>query len=105
MPPRRTQQHKPQRDAAKARELAALKQENKHLKRQLARLRRLVEKLQGVEHMGPPEEENEAEPIVDSSSDATCPNCKNQLIEVITPTKVIVGCPNCKWSAGKGRGA
>lgn len=94
-------QHKPQRDAAKAKELADLKQENKHLKRQISRLRRQIEKLQGIESEGPPEEEMAPEPkslAEEENIDSKyCPNCKHSLIEIKTPTKVLVGCANCKW--------
>lgn len=98
MPPSRTQQHKPQRDAAKARELAALKQENKHLKRQIARLRKHIEKLQGMEvseeYQEVVDEITQQEEAADSEK---CPNCKNQLVTIKTPTTKIVGCTNCKW--------
>ena len=100
MPPRTTQ-HKPQRDAARARELAELKQENKHLKRQIARLRKYIEKLQGVgvvEEYEEPEITQEVEQSEEESSDSQkCPNCKNHLIIIKTPTTKIVGCTNCKW--------
>ena len=101
MPLRRTQ-HKPQRDAAKAKELADLKQENKHLKRQIGRLRRQIEKLQGVEHDGPPEQEEffaeTKTPAKEENFDSKyCPNCKHSLIEIRTPTRVLVGCASCKW--------
>ncbi|NDD84286.1 hypothetical protein EBZ38_08455 [bacterium] len=98
---RRTQ-HKPQRDTAKAKELADLKQENKHLKRQIGRLRRQIEKLQGIEHqnMQEAEEEHAESPTLaqhDEPNSKMCPVCKHDLIEFKTPTKVLIGCGNCKW--------
>lgn len=103
MSTRRTQQHKHQRDTARAKEISDLKRENKHLKRQIAQLRRMIEKLQG--HTGELETSPDpvSEEVLEKEADAAlCPNCKHKVIEIKTPTKTIIGCPNCKWNSNKG---
>ena len=104
----RQTQHRPPAEGVRSRELNQVKQENKQLKRKVARLQRLLEK-RGPE----PEEaleptlaatESRTEPVPNDSGGAAakaetwqCPNCGcREYSGFATPTSLFRVCTLCK---------
>jgi regulator of replication initiation timing len=88
-------QHRPPRDEQlKSKKMQELKQENAQLKRQNARLRKALEKAQGVE---PAEDEEEGVEALDTKKATfTCEKCGSEDLRAFrTPTKTIVCCGSC----------
>lgn len=90
-------QHRPERDAARGRELAALRKENQQLKRQVARLQKQVDRLQAAR----PEAEDGQQPTLEISGSKTqlC-SCGGTFGRITLPNgKVLVACKSCKTRA------
>lgn len=107
--------HRPARDGAHAKELSQSKQENKQLRREVNRLRKLVEKYapgaaneEEPETLGnssesqEPVSNNPQSPVTASGgkgggSNGSCSACGHQTVMLETPTgKKVWVCKNCK---------
>ncbi len=91
--------HRPKNELQKAQELASLKKENRHLKRQVNRLRRELEKLDSLTIYADELGEDAFVPLPEEPEASRCPLCKSKdLIEVPLPSgKVLKGCRPCGW--------
>ena len=91
-------QHRPSRDDRKSKELAELRSENSHLKKQVARLRRQIEKMVEIHGLNVPEDDEQ--PMEKPPEGPVCEKCGGtDLTQVSGNGKVFLICKNksCLW--------
>lgn len=95
----KTIQHRVQRDTSR-KELAELRKENNQLKRQVARLTKLLAKAHELQGFVPDEEEEDQVETTKKASlpdENECPDCGRTLTSIRLFNKTILGCKECKY--------
>lgn len=92
----RTTQHKATRET-KAKEIAALKQENKALRKQLTRMRRQLQKIMETHQIAVDSSQEEpVEALVKEGAASGCEKCSSQNVaQIQLPTGTLIACKDC----------